>query len=137
MTLLSKTNLVSFSANIATLLFGFFIGVQLLVAIGVLPSSILWGGGQTELTIGLRFASVGAASVLAGFIYVIRYRAGLVGSMPQPTFIKVLAWVVTGYMALNTLGNFLSVNPIEKMLFGSLTLILVFACLIVSASRLS
>ena len=137
MTLLSKNETATMAGNIATLLFGFFIGVQLLVAAGILPVTILWGGGQTELTLGLRFASLGAVALLALFIYVIRYRAGFFGRMPQPTFIKVLAWAVTAYMALNTLGNFLSVNPIEQMLFGPLTILMFLSCLVVSASRQS
>ena len=136
MALLSKNEFVTMAGNIATLLFLFFIGVQLLVASGILPSSILWGGGESELTLGRRLASVGGAVLLSFFIYVIRYRAGLLGTMPQPTFIKVLAWVVTGYMALNSLGNFTSVNPIEKMLFGPLAILMFLACLMVSASSI-
>ena len=123
------------AANVATGLFLFFIAVQLLVAIGILPASILWGGGQDELTLGLRFASVGASLVLALFIYLIRSRAGLISGRPPSPFIRISAWVVTGYMALNVLGNFVSVNPIEKMVFGPLALILALACLIVTTSR--
>jgi hypothetical protein len=44
MTVLSKPNFVQASANIATVLFAIFIGVQLLVAAGVIPVSMLWGG---------------------------------------------------------------------------------------------
>ncbi len=136
MTYFSKTNFVQISANIATILFAFFIGVQLLVAAGVIPISVLWGGRQTELTPTLRVASLAAAAVLGVFIYIIRYRAGLVGSVPPPTAIRVAAWVVTGYLALNTLGNFASVTPVEKLLFGPMTLLMTIACLVVAASRI-
>lgn len=134
MTYLSKPNVVQFSANIATILFALFIVVQLLAAAGVFPISMLWGGRQTELTVTMRLTSVVAAVVLGAFIYIIRYRAGLLGSVPAPTAVRIAAWVVTGYMALNTLGNFASVSAVERFLFGPMTILMTVACLIVAAS---
>jgi hypothetical protein len=60
----------------------------------------------------------------------------LVGSVPQPTIIRVSAWVVTGYMVLNTLGNFASVSPVERFLFGPMTIVMAVTSLIVAASRI-
>lgn len=134
MTTLSKPNFVQLSANIATLLFAIFIGVQLLAAAGIFPVSMLWGGRQTELTLTMRLTSVVAAVILGVFIYIIRYRAGLLGSVPAPTAVRIAAWVVTGYMALNTLGNFASVSSVERFLFGPMTILMTVACLIVAAS---
>jgi hypothetical protein len=136
-TVFSGDHIVRISANVATVLLGLLIGVQLLLAVGVLPISIAWGGRQSELTPGLRIASVAAAILLGVFIYVIRYRAGLVGSTPIPTVIRIGAWVVTAYMALNTLGNFASANNTEKLLFGPMTIIIFIACLIISLSNVS
>jgi len=136
MTLLSEPSFVRATANIATALFALFIGIQLLIATGLLPVSIVWGGRQTELTPALRLASVAAAVILGVFIYIIRYRAGLVGSVPVPAVIQIGAWGVTAYMAFNTLGNFVSVNTIEKMLFGPITFMITIACLLVSVSNL-
>lgn len=135
MTYLSKATFVQTTANLATALFAFFIGVQLLVAAGILPISILWGGRQSELTPSLRAASVGAVIILGIFIYIIRTRAGLAGAMSIPTWIRVSAWVVTAYMAFNTLGNFVSVNNVEKLFFGPMTLLMTVTCLIVAASN--
>lgn len=132
---LSNVNFVQTTANIATVLFVFFIGFQLLLAVGLLPISMAWGGRQTELTPVLRLASIAAVILLGVFIYIIRYRAGLIDSVPAPTAIRVLAWVVAGYMALNTVGNFASVNSIEKLLFGPMTIIITIACIIVAASN--
>lgn len=92
------------------------------------------GGRQTELTPGLRVASIAAVLVLGVFIYIIRYRAGLLGSVPAPTAIRIAAWVVTGFMALNTLGNFASVSSVERFLFGPMTILMTAVCLIVAAS---
>jgi hypothetical protein len=136
MTYLSKPNFVRKAANIASVLFLIFVVVQLLVAAGIIPISMLWGGRQPELTSALRVTSVAAAVILGAFIYIIRYRAGLVGKMPQPTLIRVAAWVVTGYMVLNALGNFASVSSVERFLFGPLTVLLVVTSFIVAASRI-
>jgi len=135
MTFLAEYDLPKLAANLATILFGLFIGAQLLLALGVLPITMAWGGRQTELTPGLRVASMAATLMLGVFIYIVRYRAGLLGGMPTPTSIRMLAWVVTGFMALNTLGNFASLSSAERLLFGPGTFMITAACVIVAASQ--
>jgi hypothetical protein len=129
--------------NLATVLFAVVIVLQLLLAAGILPITMAWGGGQSELTPGLRLASLGAVVILAGFAYVIRRRAGLLreGSPAagQPSaLIKVLSWVVvTAFLVLNTLGNLASPSMAETLVFGAITIVLVVACAIVSLSKWS
>ncbi|RME97657.1 MAG: hypothetical protein D6768_19165 [Chloroflexi bacterium] len=135
--LLSNGSFVRITANVVTLLFALFIILQILIGVGILPVSIVWGGRQTELTPVLQIASFVAVAVLALFIYIIRYRAGLVGTLPPPIWVRVTAWGVTGYMALNTLGNLASVSNVEKLLFSPITLALTVACLIVSLSNVN
>jgi hypothetical protein len=125
------------AANIATLLFGIVIILQLLLALGILPVTMFWGGTQTELTLGLRLAGVAAAIVLALFAYVIRRRAGLIGDPPPSTLIKILSWVITAFMVLNTLGNLASQSTAEKIVFTPLTILLAIFCFIVSISKTS
>jgi hypothetical protein len=137
MSLLQNANFVRVVANIVTVLLALFIAIQLLLAAGILPVSIAWGGRQTELTTGLRITSIIAAIILGGFIYIIRYRAGILGKTPIPKAIRIGSWVVAGFMVLNTLGNLASVNNTEKFLFAPLTLIIAIACFIVSASKVS
>jgi hypothetical protein len=123
------------TGNIATLVFLAVIILQLLLAFGILPVTMAWGGSQTVLTLSLRFAHVLAALLLAGFAYVIRRRAGLLAQARPSGLIKVLAWIITGFLVLNMLGNFASSSMAEKLVFGSLTLVLVIACLLVSISK--
>lgn len=136
MTYLSKPNFVRNAANIASLFFAIFIVIQLLAAAGIFPVSMLWGGRQTELTPQLRIASLVAVVILGTFTYIIRYRAGFRGNMPQPILIRVSAWLVTGYMFLNILGNFASVTNVERFVFGPMTIVMAISCLIVAASKL-
>jgi uncharacterized membrane protein YhdT len=123
------------AASIATIAFAATMLLQLLLALGILPSTMAWGGTQPTLTPSLRLTSLVAIVVLGVFAYVIRRRAGLVGHPPVPRWVKVLAWVITAYLALNTLGNLASPSLAEKALFGSIALILALACLVVALAR--
>jgi hypothetical protein len=123
------------AANVATAAFAAAMLVQLLLAAGVIPSSMAWGGTQPVLTAQLRVASLVAAVILGLCAYLIRRRAGLAGSRPVSTPVKVLAWIVTGYMVFNTLANFASPSFVERAIFGPLTLLLAVACLLVALSN--
>ena len=107
MVLLSNLTFIQTVAKFSTILFAVVIVLQIMLAVGILPVTIAWGGRQTQLTPALRIASLVAAVLLGAFIYVIRYRAGLLGGMPIPLFIKILSWVITALMVFNTLGCFL------------------------------
>lgn len=128
------SSVAQISANIATVLFGIVIIFQLLIALGVLPISMAWGGRQTELTPQLRIASVVGAVILGLFAYIIRLRAGLIGTGEITLLIKILAWIVTAYMAFNTFTNITSKSKAEKLIFTPITLVLTILCLIVSIS---
>jgi hypothetical protein len=123
------------AANVATVLFGVVIILQLLIAAGIFPITMAWGGRQPKLTLLLRFASLASAVVLAAMAYIIRRRVGLVGGFPVPTAIKALSWATTAFMALNTLSNLSSVSKAEKAIFTPITLLLTLSCLLVSLSR--
>ena len=137
MDFLSNTQLIVSTANVATLLFAVVIVLQILLAAGILPVSMAWGGRQSKLTASLRISSIIAAILLGTFIFVIRYRAGLVGNGPIPAVIMVVSWIITAFMAFNTLGNLASLSTKEKVVFGPITALLTLACLLISASSLA
>jgi hypothetical protein len=136
MSIFSSSLIVRIAANVATILFVLTIILQILLAAGILPISMAWGGRQSELTTSVRIASLAAAVLLGFFIYVIRRRAGLIGGIPIRMITRVLSWIITAFMAFNTLGNLASLSTREKILFGPISFLLTVACLIVSASRL-
>lgn len=131
-----NSQITQISANIAAVLFAIVILYQLLIAIGLVPITMAWGGRQSELTPGLRIASIVSAVILALFAYIIRRRAGLVGLAEITLLIKILAWVVTAYMAFNTFTNLTSQSMAEKMIFTPVTILLTIACIIVSVSKI-
>ena len=131
------------SAIVALIILAYFILIQLLVLIGIVPVSILWGGSYDKTTWQLRLASLFGALVLAGFAHIIYKRAGHVlncdetsaevRSTPAEAY-HILSWMVTAYLALNTVGNFASKTKYERYVSGSLALVLTVACTIVSSS---
>jgi hypothetical protein len=135
MDFLSNTQLIVATANVATLLFAVVIVLQILLAAGILPVSMAWGGRQSKLTASLRISSIIAAVLLGSFIFVIRFRAGLVGSGSIPVVIMVASWIITALMAFNTLGNLASLSAREKVVFGPITSLLTLACLLISVSN--
>ncbi len=135
MSTLSNGSVASIAANVATVLFVVTITLQLLLAAGILPISMAWGGRQSVLTTTLRLASLAAAAILVFFAYVIRRRAGLVGNETIPTTIIILSWFITAFMALNTVGNLTSQSIGEIILFTPITFLLAVSCFFVSISK--
>jgi hypothetical protein len=123
------------AGNAATLLYALTIILQLLLASGILPITMAWGGREPVLTTNLRIASLASVALLLFFIYIIRRRAGLVRDASITLRIKVLAWLVTAFSALNFLGILVSLSRGEKMLFGPISFLLVVACILVSLSK--
>ena len=126
---------IRFTANVTTLLFVVTIILQLLLAAGILPPTMAWGGRQPVLTLGLRFSSLVAVALLTFFAYVIRRRAGLIGDAPAGTGIKILSWIITAYLFLITLANITSLSAGEKMLFTPISFLLAVSCLLISSSK--
>jgi hypothetical protein len=123
------------AGNAATVLYTITIILQLLLASGILPITMAWGGREPVLTTNLRIASVASAALLLFFIYVIRRRAGLVSDAPITLIIKVLSWLITAFSALNFLGILASLSSGEKILFGPISFLLLVACILVSLSK--
>ncbi len=135
MSSIRKPEATQAAAQIATALFAVASLMQVLIALGVIPITMAWGGRQSQLTDSLQIASLVSASLLLVFAYIIRRRASLAGNTPPSTIIKVLAWLITAFMVLNTLGNLTSLSLNEKLLFTPMTLVLAVACFVVSISE--
>jgi hypothetical protein len=135
MSIRSNAAVIHTSANVATVLFAVVVVLQILLALGILPISMAWGGRQSVLTPMLRLASLASALVLGLFAYVIRRRAGLAGPADVSVLVRVLAWAATAYMAFNTVANLASQTRAERLVFTPITLVLTVVCFIVSISR--
>ena len=131
----STQNIPRVAGNAATVLYVLTIILQLLLASGILPITMAWGGREPVLTMNLRIASLASAALLFFFIYIVRRRAGLVSDAPITLLVKVLSWLITVFSALNFLGILASLSSGEKILFGPISFLLLVACILVSLSK--
>ncbi len=129
---LSKINVLGY---IAVSLFGIVMVLQLLLAAGVLPVTMAWGGRQTELTLSLRLSSLISVILLCYFAYMIARRSGILGTTPSSKLINFLSWAVSLYLVFNTVMNFLSSSQAEKWIFGPITLALVVITVIININK--
>jgi K+-transporting ATPase A subunit len=140
------------ASRIAIVLFMGLASVHILVAVGILPVTILWGGSQKGLNWGLRLSSTMAAIILLSFAAVVYKRIGANGitirtsspghegeyyhstASPSPA-IRKWTWVIFAYACLNTVGNLLSRNIYERTIMSSVTVVLAVCCFIVASSE--
>ena len=129
---LSKIQILGY---IAVSLFGIVMVLQLLMAAGVLPVSMAWGGRHAELTLSLRLSSLIVIILLCYFAYMIARRSGILGTTPPSRLIHFLSWAVSAYLVFNTVMNFLSSSQAEKWIFGPITLTLVVITVIININK--
>ena len=130
--ILSKIQILGY---IAVSLFGIVMVLQLLLAVGILPISMAWGGRHAELTLSLRLSSLIAIILLCYFAYMIARRSGILGTTPSSRLINLLSWAVSAYLVFNTVMNFLSSSQAEKWIFGPITLALVVITVIININK--
>jgi hypothetical protein len=125
-------------AVVAAALFAGIALFQIAVALGAPWGAHVYGGRAVTddgtLPGKWRVASGAAAVVLLLFGWVMLARGGVVETSVDDTLITVLAWMVVAYMAINAAVNFASKDPLERWLFGSVTVALVILCSIVAAA---
>ncbi|WP_162425576.1 hypothetical protein [Pontibacter pudoricolor] len=102
--------------------------LHLLILSGVIPYEIAWGGrikNQEEM---VRFESV---SILLNLLMlaIVAIRAGLLPVRLNYSFTRGALWFMFGLFVLNTVGNILSENQFEQLVFTPVTIILAIFCL--------
>ena len=107
---------------------------HLLVLIGIIPFQIVWGGRLTNRSQMLRFESV-SITVNLVMLAVVAIHAGVLKWRIKPTVIRIVLWAMCGLFLLNTLGNLLSTNTVEKLVFTPLTLFLSICCFQLAMSK--
>lgn len=99
-----------------------FAGLQVALAAGAPLGEHVWGGTQDRvLPTGMRAVAGGAAVVLIAAAAIVARRAGLIGRTAR--WLAPATWVISGYFALNTVGNLTSSSAVERWAFGPATAI--------------
>ena len=101
---------------------------HLLVLLAVIPYNIVWGGRLKNKAELFQFELISIGINLA-MLLVVLIKARIVKVALHPKLLTLALWLMVALFTLNTLGNLLSVNAMEKIIFTPLTLILALLCL--------
>ncbi|WP_303311908.1 hypothetical protein [Hymenobacter sp. BT730] len=112
-----------FTAYALLLLIALTLMFHALIITGVIPFGIVWGGRMKDQAQMLTFETISVAINLV-MLGVVAVKAGLLEVRIHPGLIKTALWIMFGLFLLNTLGNLLSKNEVEKMIFTPITLLL-------------
>jgi len=112
---------------LAAVLMAAVIGFQVALAAG-LPLGEATMGGRASTTHGVlqppfRVIAVGSALVLVLAAWIVLARAGMLPVFLAGQALAVGAWVVAGFLALNTLSNLSGHHPLERWGMASITLV--------------
>lgn len=96
---------------------------HVLVMLGVIPAGIVWGGGVRNHA---QLMTAEAVSVLVTLLMlpVVAVKAGYVKARINHRVVQGLLWLMALLFLANTVGNLLSKNEFEKVVFTPLTLLL-------------
>ena len=116
------------------LLLSLFVLFHLAILLGVVPYGMVWGGRLKSHAQMLSFESV---SILANLVMlaVVGVRAGFLRLRVPALVLKTALWIMFVLFLLNTAGNALSTNGLEKLLFTPVTLLLAFFSLGLALSK--
>jgi hypothetical protein len=121
------------SATLLTLL-SLTILFHVLVMLQLIPFDIVWGGRLTDEKELYTFEIISIVINLLMLLLVLIKVRVLKWSLSS-IIITVFLWMMFGLFALNTLGNLLSKNTFEKMVFTPLTLLAAICCFVLARSR--
>lgn len=110
------------------ILFSLIIIFHGLAIVGVVPYEMLWGGRLKDASEMLIFETV---SIWVNLIMlaVVLIHSGVWTIKVNSHVTNVALWIMAVLFLLNTIGNLISKNQLEKMIFTPITLLLFIFCL--------
>jgi hypothetical protein len=112
-----------FATNGLLVIMSLIVVFHLLIITSVIPFEIVWGGRLKSYSQMLSFEAISIAVNLI-MLAVVGIYAGILKMKINRTIIKAAFWLMFGLFLLNTIGNLLSLNQLEKVLFTPVTLLL-------------
>lgn len=94
-----------------------------LVLLGIIPFEIVWGGRLTDSAQMFQFEIVSITLNLV-MLVTVAIRSEHLNVNTNKKIITVALWIMVGLFLFNTIGNLLSSNALEKILFTPLTILL-------------
>lgn len=107
---------------------------HLLILSGVIPYAIVWGGRLTSTNEMITFEAISIVLNMM-MIVIVAQHSGLLRLPVKAIVSRIGVWIMVLLFALNTVGNLMSVNETERMIFTPLTLILSVLCLALALGK--
>ena len=123
-------------AQIAALVaaIGFF-GImcfQILLALGFPFGEAAWGGKYKKLPPGFRIASLFSAVVFVFASIIVLEKAKVFSVFNNIMVVTYGVWILTAFLGLNTVSNFISRSKLEKRIMTPISLTLGLLCLTIA-----
>jgi hypothetical protein len=112
-----------FAINGLSAILTLFVLFHVLILIGIIPYEMVWGGRLKTHAKMVTFETVSLIINLIMLI-VVAIKADFLKIHLLPMIIKIVFWAMFALFTVNTIGNILSTNTFEKLVFTPLTLIL-------------
>ena len=127
---------IKFNLTVKILLaiFSILVVFHILVVVGVIPYDIVWGG-RMENAAQMRQFEIVSIIINLLVILVVAMRGGYIWSLLPRKLITVLLWIFVVLFSLNTVGNLLSKNLLESIIFTPVTLISALLCYRLAAEK--
>ena len=104
---------------------------HLLVLTGIINYNIIWGGRINNPTEMYIFESISLGTNIL-FLFIVLLKMGLLKINISIKVINIGIWIMTILFTLNTVGNLLSNNDLEKVIFTPLTFVSAILCAIMA-----
>jgi len=111
-----------------------FLLLHVIILLKIIPYNLIWGGRLKSDTEMYRF-EIFSVLITALFIVVILAQANFwIINIPDK-IITVALWIMTGLFLLNTWGNAVSKNKIERLVFTPVTIVMAIFSLVLALSN--
>lgn len=113
------------AANILLGIMALFELLHVLIIVGIVPSSIVWGGRMDASGSSVVLLEGIAFVVMLLFMLIIAIKAGYIktGKILK-RIVDIAVWVLFVYFLLNTVGNLTAHSFVEQWVFGPVTIIM-------------
>jgi len=116
------------------ILFSLFLLLHLSILLKIIPYNTIWGGRLKSDKEMYRF-EIFSVLITSAFIMVILVQTGFwIINIPN-RIITIALWLMTGLFLLNILGNVVSKNKFERLVFTPITILMAIFSLILALSN--
>ncbi len=123
-----------FAANAMLLLLICLLVYHVLIVTSLIPYDAVWGGRLEDQSQMYQFEAFSIAVNLL-MLLVVCMKGRVVRIQISSRIINLLLWAFTLLYALNTVGNLLSTNMLERVVFTPLTLLAALFCFRLAVER--